>query len=288
MKGWVYVISNPGMAGLVKIGYTGQDPRLRALELDTTGSPHPYRLDYEMHIDFPETIERTAHRLMAHVRERTNREWFRCSAEEAIVAIRQAAERAFVEQANNVIYEVFHYANRAHADTISKTQRDRALREKLMADILAKQEDTMRRHYTQALSTQFPEKPFWPYWLGSSLALGIVMGIFIEKTTVGQLIFPAIIVGALVAFFVQSYLNDETKKSSAYQALLKERDVALAKAAEEIVFTCTACSRQHRTETKLVLDGGRTWMCPQLKVPIHPLGPQFLKATAMPMITAES
>lgn len=47
MRGWVYIITNKSMPGLVKIGYTMKDPELRAAELYNTGSPHPYKVDYD-------------------------------------------------------------------------------------------------------------------------------------------------------------------------------------------------------------------------------------------------
>lgn len=34
MRGWVYVISNPTIPGLVKIGFSTKDPLLRAEELN--------------------------------------------------------------------------------------------------------------------------------------------------------------------------------------------------------------------------------------------------------------
>ncbi|HPA47526.1 MAG TPA: GIY-YIG nuclease family protein [bacterium] len=47
MKGWVYIIANKAMPGLVKVGYSMKDPELRAAELNNTGSPHPYVLETE-------------------------------------------------------------------------------------------------------------------------------------------------------------------------------------------------------------------------------------------------
>ncbi len=61
MKGWVYVISNRAMSGLVKVGYSMKDPRIRAEELDHTGSPHPYEVEYEVHVDNPKEVESKTH-----------------------------------------------------------------------------------------------------------------------------------------------------------------------------------------------------------------------------------
>ncbi len=85
-RGWVYVITNPGFKDLVKIGFTLKDPRLRAKELQSTGVPYKYEVEYEMFCENPEKIERSAHRELAKYRE--GKEWFRCDREKAVKTIR--------------------------------------------------------------------------------------------------------------------------------------------------------------------------------------------------------
>src|SRR6185437_7351040 len=94
MKGWVYVISNRAMSGLVKVGYSAKDPDLRAEELNNTNSPHPFVVEYDMLIEEPYQIEQRAHKYLSSVRE--GKEWFRCNAEEAIAAIQRAANGAAI------------------------------------------------------------------------------------------------------------------------------------------------------------------------------------------------
>ena len=65
MNGWVYVISNKAMLGLVKVGYTTKDPELRADELNHTGSPYPYIVEYEVLIEDPYQVEQRVHRRLA-------------------------------------------------------------------------------------------------------------------------------------------------------------------------------------------------------------------------------
>jgi hypothetical protein len=84
MKGWVYIISNQAMPGLVKVGHTLKDPELRAAELFHTGTPYSYVVEYEVLIEEPSKMERRAHQFLANKRE--GKEWFRCSAEEAVAA----------------------------------------------------------------------------------------------------------------------------------------------------------------------------------------------------------
>ena len=61
MKGWVYVIRNKSMPGIVKVGFSTKDPEMRAAELNNTGSPHPYTVDYEVLVDDPRNIEQLVH-----------------------------------------------------------------------------------------------------------------------------------------------------------------------------------------------------------------------------------
>ena len=88
MRGWVYVIANPAMYGLVKIGFSTKDPMMRAKELGGTGVPHPHVVMYEALIHDAWNVEQTAHKLLDDRRE--GKEWFRCSVNSAIDAIRKA------------------------------------------------------------------------------------------------------------------------------------------------------------------------------------------------------
>lgn len=96
IKGWVYIISNKAMPGIIKIGYSRKDPKLRAEELKHTGSPYPYVVEYEMLIENPYKIEQRIHRRLSKNKE--GKEWFRCSVKDAIVAIKEIA-------ATSIIYE---------------------------------------------------------------------------------------------------------------------------------------------------------------------------------------
>ena len=96
MRGWVYVISNPAMPGLVKVGYSTKDPDSRAEELNHTGSPQPYIVEYEILIEEPRDIEQKTHKRLSPFS--AGKEWFQCSVQEAAIAIRQASNgRAILE-----------------------------------------------------------------------------------------------------------------------------------------------------------------------------------------------
>ena len=106
MKGWVYVITNKAMPGLVKVGYSMKDPEMRAAELDHTGSPNPYVVGYEVLVEDPRDVETTIHSRLGS--QNAGKEWFRCSLEEAIRAIQ-------AEVGTRALYE-----NIKHSDSVSR------------------------------------------------------------------------------------------------------------------------------------------------------------------------
>ena len=89
MKGWVYVITNKAHTDLVKIGFSTKDPELRAKEFGTA-SAYTFVVEYDALVEEPQPVEQRAHKLLASKREDRDREWFRCSIEEAIIAIKMA------------------------------------------------------------------------------------------------------------------------------------------------------------------------------------------------------
>ncbi|GAB6140106.1 hypothetical protein JCM14076_08350 [Methylosoma difficile] len=89
MKGWVYIITTKSMPHLIKVGFSTKDPSARALELNNTGNPYPYKVEYDVLVNEPKNIERLSHNILKDFHE--NKEWFNCPIETAILAIREAA-----------------------------------------------------------------------------------------------------------------------------------------------------------------------------------------------------
>ena len=91
MRGWIYVISNKAMPGLIKVGSSSKDPEERAQELDHTGTPHPYVVEYDILIEGElYQVEQLIHEKLSSHSE--GKEWFRCEPEQAVSAIRQVAK----------------------------------------------------------------------------------------------------------------------------------------------------------------------------------------------------
>ena len=85
MKGWVYIITNKAMPGLVKVGYSDRDPENRATELNSTASPHPHVVEFAILVDRPKKVEQSIHLKLKDNHEA--KEWFKCSVDFAKSAI---------------------------------------------------------------------------------------------------------------------------------------------------------------------------------------------------------
>src|SRR3989442_2652234 len=158
MKGWVYIISNRAMPGLVKVGQSLKDPDLRAEELNHTGSPHPYVVEYEVLVEEPSKIEKQTHKLLGDKGE--GKEWFRCSAEQAVAAIKQVV-------GDEYITESYKKADREEAERIHQQQSEEARKKRAHEDkerqveqILLNEESTIRQKHQQILAAEFPPRPF--------------------------------------------------------------------------------------------------------------------------------
>lgn len=101
IRGWVYVITNKAMPGLVKVGYSTKDPTLRAAELDSTGMPHPYTVVYDVLVQEPRDVEQRVHRILADMSE--GKEWFRCTASTAIQKIQDVVGDGILAEAHTPI-----------------------------------------------------------------------------------------------------------------------------------------------------------------------------------------
>ncbi|MCB6177535.1 GIY-YIG nuclease family protein [Rhodobacter sp. Har01] len=89
-QGWLYVLTNPAMPKLCKVGYTTRSPEERAVELHTTGVPMPFRIVASWPTSDAREAERVAHKALAHYRTSEAREWFSVDVPTAIERIEKA------------------------------------------------------------------------------------------------------------------------------------------------------------------------------------------------------
>jgi hypothetical protein len=75
--GYVYILTNPSMPGLVKIGRTQRNSHDRARELYTTGVPTRFEVAFEISSDDHESLENQMHARLSEFRPNEDREFFR-------------------------------------------------------------------------------------------------------------------------------------------------------------------------------------------------------------------
>ena len=82
--GYVYCFSNPMYVGIYKVGFTINNPHVRRKQLNTTGVPLPFKLEFSKKVSNYQEKEKTLHKLLTQYGERINlkREFFKISLEE--------------------------------------------------------------------------------------------------------------------------------------------------------------------------------------------------------------
>lgn len=88
---WIYVITNPSFPKYVKVGWTRHNPHKRIGDIDTTGVPTPFDLNYVACVDDAGNLEKLTHQFLDRHRVRSSREFFEVSAKCAREAIRSVA-----------------------------------------------------------------------------------------------------------------------------------------------------------------------------------------------------
>ena len=83
--GFIYILTNPSMPDLVKVGMTVKTPNLRAIELSSTGVPSPFELEYYAFFYDMALAEKLVHQKLNSCRH--NKEFFRTEVTIAIDAI---------------------------------------------------------------------------------------------------------------------------------------------------------------------------------------------------------
>lgn len=88
IAGYVYVLANASMPGLLKIGVTRRTVEERVAELDgTTAVPTPFSITAWFPSGDPEQHERKIHDVLGSCRVRQQREFFKISVEAAVSAV---------------------------------------------------------------------------------------------------------------------------------------------------------------------------------------------------------
>jgi len=87
MNEYLYLLSNPSIPNLIKIGMTKNTPDERMEQLFSTGVPEKFILEYSVIVPDSAVAERLAHTALNSYRHRSNREFFSVSVIEAVAII---------------------------------------------------------------------------------------------------------------------------------------------------------------------------------------------------------
>jgi len=89
--GCVYVLTNASMEGQVKVGWTRGSAEDRARALSTTSVATPFVVAHSSPNSDAPALEKQIHAALAGCRVAANREFFRATVEEAVLAFAQTA-----------------------------------------------------------------------------------------------------------------------------------------------------------------------------------------------------
>ena len=93
MEGIIYLLSNPAMPGILKIGKTTkEDVKLRMKELYSSGVPLPFECLYAAKVRDIDSVEKALHTAFSPDRVNPKREFFEIEATASISKI-EASER---------------------------------------------------------------------------------------------------------------------------------------------------------------------------------------------------
>ena len=103
----VYLLTNPAMPGLVKIGRTSQEDAHRRLDsLYSTGVPVPFELVFACRVEDSARVEQALHTAFAPQRVNPRREFFRIEPEQALAILRllhiEDATRSVEQQSSGI------------------------------------------------------------------------------------------------------------------------------------------------------------------------------------------
>ena len=98
-KQYVYILTNDTMPGLVKIGYTKNDPGKRAKQINAaTGVALDFNVEWAFSCYNGIELEQEVHKYLDSFRVNKNREFFRMTVEEAKSVIERLGKRYNIEK----------------------------------------------------------------------------------------------------------------------------------------------------------------------------------------------
>lgn len=89
MKGWIYIITNKALSGMIKLGRCDESPEFIVKKLDLYGAvPTPFQLIYRVYVSNSFLILQNVRKLLWAQQKNTGSGWFHIADEEGISLIR--------------------------------------------------------------------------------------------------------------------------------------------------------------------------------------------------------
>lgn len=219
MKGWVYVIANKGMRDVVKIGMTTRTPEERAREFDGTHAPFRYTVEYSVQVNDPQHVEHAVHQELARLRVNSDREWFKCSTEQAIATIRRVSEEAVRFERRRELERLEELRLEAERTARQKEQHRAQI---LQAELRAYKDGLRAAARARYELHVKPSSSVGPW--GCILAgIGVVMiGLIAVGAPTGVAFFFAILTGLVPAGWIMDIVERRRQKSPSYQSATAE------------------------------------------------------------------
>ena len=120
----VYVLTNPAMEGLVKIGKTSQkDIKDRMQQLYTTGVPFPFECEYACYVDDCAKVESAFHLAFGNTRINPKREFFQIEPERVIAILKLIALKDAKPQVEGYLSENISLEEKASSKKMKANRR---------------------------------------------------------------------------------------------------------------------------------------------------------------------
>lgn len=230
MAGFIYIMSNPSfLIGRVKIGKSDRDPEeFRKYELETTGVPESFAVEYYAFVKDHHDVERHVHQKLNHLRPNKQREFFDIPIPKAILLVRSCAEVIYEKSNYRFPEEIIQIKRQVELKQSKRKERERLEKQRLMEEIRsqkAKAEGERQNRVNwegskiKALSifneqrkifaSKYAKTNTWRwFWPAMLLVFGPVM------VMIGAHIVPVVVFGSCIILFAFiAYHHDREQRS---------------------------------------------------------------------------
>lgn len=174
--GYVYILINDSIKGMIKIGSTVINAQERAKQLSkNTGVPTPFKVAYELYVPNYKVFEKSIHNCLADFRVNPNREFFNYPLNKAIKLIEELNSRNKVE----------------NEDRFESMEILTQLRKRYEQDIISTISSIRIYQTNDRVYLEFTKDEYIASYLKNQYITRIDLGFIIEDTDIDEKLFNA-------------------------------------------------------------------------------------------------